>query len=152
MDRPFKISKILQIKVTLLCSPSQWAKNRYQKDNLFFICKCSVNSEWQHFPLLFTIKRSKWQIQEVTAFRDFRIRDPRYFVIWFHALFRENFRDFEKKNPKKKFFPGFFLEIFFIVLCVMAVFLPLLAFCSLSINLNCTVGHDNYKFVASICF
>ena len=25
-------------------------------------------------------------IQEVPAFRDFRIRDPRYFVIWFQAL------------------------------------------------------------------
>ena len=28
-------------------------------------------------------------IQEVPAFRDFRIRDPRYFVIHFQAKFRE---------------------------------------------------------------
>ena len=51
-------------------------------------------------------------IQEVPAFRDFRIRDPRYFVIWFHALFRENFRDFEKKIQKKKIFRDFFWKFF----------------------------------------
>ena len=52
-------------------------------------------------------------VQEVPAFRDFRIRDPRYFVICFQALFRENplhFVIFLKKNAKKNFFSGFFFE------------------------------------------
>ena len=35
---------------------AQWAKNRYQKDSHCLICKCSENSECQHFPLHFTIK------------------------------------------------------------------------------------------------
>ena len=45
-------------------------------------------------------------IQGIPAFRDFTIRDPRYFVILFWALFL----DFEEKNPKKKFFRDFFFS------------------------------------------
>ena len=62
---------------------------------------------------LFT-RRNFWRIpgilgnyiQEIPAFRDFTIRDPRHFVI----LFEAKFHDFEEKNPKKKFF---FSEFFF---------------------------------------
>ena len=49
-----------------------------------FLPKISVS---RHFSVNFVV-------QEVPAFRDFRIRDPRYFVIWFQALFRENPRYF----------------------------------------------------------
>ena len=49
-------------------------------------------------------------IQGIPAFRDFTIRDPRYFVI----LFEAKFHDFEEKNPKKKiFFENFFFRKFF---------------------------------------
>ena len=52
-------------------SVSQWAKNKYQKDSHFLICKCSENSEWQHFPLLFTIKT-----QYMTNINQFHISEP----------------------------------------------------------------------------
>ena len=39
-------------------------------------------------------------IEGIPAFRDFTIRDPRFFVIQFQAFFH----DFEKKKIKKKFF------------------------------------------------
>ena len=52
------------------------------------------------------------QLQGIPAFRDFTIRDPRYFVI----LFQASIRDFERKNQKKKkkseIFFGFFLDFF----------------------------------------
>ena len=49
-------------------------------------------------------------IQGIPAFRDFTIRDPRYFVI----LFEAKFHDFEEKNPKKIFFSeNFFFRNFF---------------------------------------
>ena len=50
-------------------------------------------------------------IQEIPAFRDFTIRDPRYFVI----IFQAKFHDFKEKNPKKKIFFGkiFFWNFFF---------------------------------------
>ena len=40
-------------------------------------------------------ERMEIQIQGIPAFRDFTIRDPRYFVI----LFLASFHDFEEKNP-----------------------------------------------------
>ena len=48
------------------------------------------------------------KVQGTLAFRDFTIRDPRYFVI----LFEAKFHDFEEKNPKKKFFFRKFLNFF----------------------------------------
>ena len=61
-------------------------------------------------------KADKYQnahmIQGIPAFRDFTIRDPRYFVI----LFEAKFHDFEEKNPKKFFFSDFFFLDFFIVI------------------------------------
>ena len=63
-------------------------------------------------------------VQEVPAFRDFTIRDPRHFVIQFRHQFRENPLHFvnlkkkiQKKFPKKKnsekknFFWIFFFKI-----------------------------------------
>ena len=41
-------------------------------------------------------------VQEVPAFRDFRIRDPRYFVIWFWALISCNPRHFVISKTNKK--------------------------------------------------
>ena len=37
-------------------------------------------------------------LQGIPAFRDFTIRDPRYFLI----LFQAKFHDLEEKNPKKQ--------------------------------------------------
>ena len=51
-------------------------------------------------------------VQEIPAFRDFTIRDPRHFVI----LFEAKFHDFEEKIQKKFFFSEnyfFFLNFFF---------------------------------------
>ena len=65
-------------------------------------------------------------IQEVPAFRDFRIRDPRYFVILFQASISgiprhfgiltpikrpKNFQNFQKKSRKIFFFWIFFFKI-----------------------------------------
>ena len=44
------------------------------------------------------------KVQGTLAFRDFTIRDPRYFVI----LFEAKFHDFEEKIQKKIFFSEFF--------------------------------------------
>ena len=47
----------------------------------------------------------------IPKFRDFTIRDPRYFVILFWA----SFHDFEEKNPKyffSEFFFGFLKKSF----------------------------------------
>ena len=41
-------------------------------------------------------------IQGIPAFRDFTIRDPQYFVIWFQAIFREIPRHFVIFEAKKK--------------------------------------------------
>ena len=49
--------------------------------------------------------------QEVPTFRDFTIRDPRYFVILFSAPICENPRHFVILQKKKKK-SGFFLENF----------------------------------------
>ena len=63
-------------------------------------------------------------IQEVPAFRDFTIRDPRYFVILFRAPIHENPRRFVilKRNlQKEKFGGGFFWKFscFFLLLCII---------------------------------
>ena len=52
-----------------------------------------------------------FRVQGIPAFRDFTIRDPRYFVIMFQA----KFHDFKEKNSKEKKFleKFFFLEFFF---------------------------------------
>ena len=47
-------------------------------------------------------------LQGIPAFRDFTIRDPRYFVI----LFQAKFYDFEEKNKKKQILKCF-LDFFF---------------------------------------
>ena len=43
-------------------------------------------------------KKKLRKLQGIPAFRDFTIRDPRYFVI----LFEAKIHDFEEKNLKKK--------------------------------------------------
>ena len=76
-------------------------------------------------PLLLS-SRNPLQIQGIPVFRDFTIRDYRYFVI----LFEAKYHDFEEKNQKKKnFFQNFFFrKIFldflknsFIVFCLYTV-------------------------------
>ena len=44
-------------------------------------CHRMESEKWQPFANL----TQGYVLQEVPEFRDFRIRDPRYFVIWFHA-------------------------------------------------------------------
>ena len=62
--------------------------------------------------------------QEVPAFRDFRIRDPRHFVIWFQALNSWNPLYFViwKKNCKKIYFFGIFfpkISYFCLLFCIL---------------------------------
>ena len=56
---------------------------------------CVSCGSLKRFPHTFTTDN---HIQEIPTFRDFTIRDPRYFVILFWA----SFHDFEEKKSKTK--------------------------------------------------
>ena len=67
---------------------------------------CVSHGSLKRFPHTFTTDN---HIQEIPTFRDFTIRDPRYFVILFWALFH----DFKEKKSKNFFFSDFFFFFFF---------------------------------------